>query len=144
VSLIEQLPWRDGLDAFEWRVPAEAPKLWARELGRRWLPQADDDELAQGLRRAALYYWAGRTMGRAGTQLRKRPVNWGDRAIIWVLGFVWEYCGEHCGTGSRAPGRFEGFVHDSIMLIEPKRKDPLPGRQAFRSTKGKRPHYLDL
>ena len=144
-SLIDKLPWRDGLDAFEHHVSEGEPERWARELIRRWLPQATEDELAPALRRVALYYWAGRTMGRAGRQAKKRPANMADRSIIWLLGFVWEFYGEQCGTAARAPGRFEGIVLDAIKLIEPERpEDTLPGRQAFRTTKAKRPHVSNL
>ena len=142
-QLLEKLPWREGLEIYESYIPDGATEKWAEKLIKRWLPEAKVEDLAPALHRAALYYWSGRTIKPLGRQANKRPVNWEYRTIIWLLGFVWEFYGRTCGTASSAPGKFEGFVWDAIRLIEPGRKDP-PGRQAFRTTRGKRPHLDDL
>ncbi|MGH6866401.1 MAG: hypothetical protein ACREDO_09590 [Methyloceanibacter sp.] len=145
MALIDKLPYRDGIDIFESRIDEGEPLNWAKRIIGRWLPQASEEELEPALRRVALYYWLGRTIKPLGRQARKRPVNWDDRGIIWLLGFVWEFYGRECGTGNDAPSHFQAFVHEAILMIDPQRPEhSLPGRQAFRTTKDRRARTADL
>ena len=145
MALVDKLPYRDGIDIFEARIKEGDPGNWARQLIVRWLPQAQEEELGQALERTALYYWLGQSITPLGRQARKRPVKWDDRSIIWLLGLFGSITEKLAGPAAAPRAALKSFVHDTILLIDPDRPEAsLPGRQAFRTTKKRRPPVSDL